>query len=122
MPPRAKGRLPRTVVDAGWPYQVVLDVPERGFGRHLETILAWLYDHAPAPQHCRGGGPAGLDAARWAFRDFERALAFQARFGGRLTDAGEENPRSLKLRSSDAKPMREILAAQEMTEFSTDPD
>lgn len=83
---RAKGTERPGEIDAGWPWQVEIEVPWNGLGRRLAEITAWVQAHAPPPRSTKRGG-AGLDATRWCFCARETAAAFQATFGGKLIDA-----------------------------------
>jgi hypothetical protein len=92
MPTRAKGTLSTTQINADWPYQVEIEVPERGLGRRFTAMLAWA--GANSPSHKRRGG--SLDSVRLCFPTSEIATAFQVEFGGTLIH--EPPPRSSRSR------------------------
>ncbi|TDR93514.1 hypothetical protein [Enterovirga rhinocerotis] len=105
----ARGAKPITVIAMAFPYQVELrdlwgnpDLPLFD----LDRAARW---YAEDKAWCRTAGRArDHSAPRWAFAEFAAAEAFHARFGGRLVDAGDGYPESLRTRS--APRIRDILA------------
>lgn len=114
MATRARGQLPVSMIHQGWPYQVRIVVPDGGFGvSRMQEIHAWLDEHAPGDLMQRAPSVRGkAHVSAWAFTVFETAEAFQVRFGGALTDAGEEDRRRLKWRDPSLRLMSEILRAR----------
>jgi hypothetical protein len=82
----AKGTKRPSEIDAGWPWQVEIEVPWNGLRGRLVEITAWIREHAPEPESCKRGR-SSQDTTRWCFQNWETAAAFQADFGGELIEA-----------------------------------
>lgn len=91
---RARGVLPDHMIDAGWPHQVVIEVPWNGLGKRLDAMLAWLYAHAPDHKKRSGRRPPGDgDVLHVCLVDRLAAERFQAEFGGELVLAEPPRPK-----------------------------
>lgn len=100
-----------TAIAVAFPYQVELrelwgdpDLPLYD----LDKAARWF---AADEAWCRTAGSVrDHSAPRWAFAEFAAAEAFHTRFGGRLLDAGDDYPDTLRYRTARAPRMRDILA------------
>ena len=105
----ARGGKPITLIAVTCPYQVEL---HELWGGPLLPLLdldraaRWF---AAEGAWCRTAGKArDHSAPRWAFAEFAAAEAFHVRFGGRLVDAGDDYPDTLRFRRTPR--IRDILA------------
>jgi hypothetical protein len=81
----ARGAKRPAEIDAGWPWQVEIEVPWNGLRGRLVEITAWVREHAPEPASAKRGG--SQETTRWGFRDRSTAEAFRDVFGGELVEA-----------------------------------
>ena len=77
----AKGTVRPSVIDAGWPWQVEIEVPWNVLGIHLAEVTDWVRAHAAPPASAKIGG-GRPDTVRWCFAERDFAITFQSAFGG----------------------------------------